>query len=155
MGRIVRVVAAGALGAALLAGCGDDGGDGTSQADTPVALEGDVNDEGSADATRQSELELEADDFYFEPTFVKASPGETLTVTVTNEGDATHTFTIDGTDVDVELEPGDTGEAEVPVPEDAAVVFYCRFHRGSGMQGAVYTKKGQTVGSSGGGSGRY
>jgi plastocyanin len=145
------------VAATLLAACGDDGGGGSAddenQGAAPVALEGDVNDEGSIDATGQSELEMEADDFYFEPTFVRATPGDTLTVTVTNEGDTTHTFTIDDLGVDLELQPGDSGEVEVAAPADRALNFYCRFHRGSGMQGAVYTSAGQTAGGSGDRSG--
>jgi plastocyanin len=137
----------------VLGACGDDdGSDSASDSgsgDAPVALSGEVNDEGTEDATGSSELELEADDFYFEPTFIKATPGSTLTVTVGNEGNASHTFTVDDQQIDTEVEPGASAEVEVTVPEDGTVNFYCRFHRGQGMQGAVFTRAGGGSGTGG------
>jgi plastocyanin len=109
-----------------------------------------VNDEGTEDATGSTELELEADDFYFEPTFIKATPGSTLTLTVGNEGDASHTFTVDDQQIDTEVEPGASADVQVTVPDDGTVNYYCRFHRGQGMQGAVFTRAG--AGNSGGGT---
>jgi plastocyanin len=152
--RLAGLAAAAALVA--LAACGGDDGSSSSGSDdggAPVALSGNVNDEGTEDATGSSELELEADDFYFGPTYVKASPGSTLSVTIENEGDDPHTFTIDDQDIDVELESGATADAEVTVPDDGVVNFYCRFHRGQGMQGAVFTEAGAGGGNGGGDSG--
>jgi hypothetical protein len=39
-----------------------------------------ANDHGSQDVARESELDLELDDFYFEPTVLTGSAGETLTL---------------------------------------------------------------------------
>jgi plastocyanin len=141
----------------LLGGCGsdDDGGSGGSGAeggdsDAPVELSGEVNDEGTEDATGSDTLELEAGDFYFGPTFIKATPGSTLTLTVANEGDANHTFTVDDQDIDTDVEPGASADVDVTVPDDGNVSFYCRFHIGQGMQGAVFTGSGASSGSGGG-----
>jgi len=139
----------------LLGACGDDnGGSDSSGSDSgggsdPVQLSGEVNDEGTEDATGSDSLEVEADDFYFGPTFIKATPGSTLTLTVTNEGDANHTFTVDDENIDTEVEPGASADVDVTVPDDGSVNFYCRFHIGQGMQGAVFTGSGAS--SSGGG----
>lgn len=136
----------------VLAACGgddDDGGEGgeTSSA-APVELEGEVNDEGTAEATGDTaELELEVDDNYFGPTFVKGTPGGTLTVTLHNEGSRPHTFTIDSLGVDEELSGGDEVEVEVTLPDSGATAFYCRFHRDAGMQGAFYFEEGDAVGA--------
>ena len=138
----------------LGAACGDDDDDSTSTgAEAPVTLSGKVNDKGQKDLGSDGELELEADDFYFKPTFVKAEPGKKLEVKIENEGDNTHTFTIDSANVDVEIKSGDDGSAEVTVPDSGALRFYCRFHSGQGMQGAIYTKDGDTVVSGSSGSG--
>ena len=53
-----------------------------------------------------------------------------------NEGDSTHTFTIDGLGVDQELKPGESADIDVTLPASGTVAYYCRFHKGQGMQGA-------------------
>lgn len=144
------------------AGCGDDGdgdggdvsadaGAGDAAAGATPTLEGAVNDEGSADATGADSVDVEIGDSFFSPTFVQADPGASLTVNVSNGGQASHTFTIDGTDVDEELAAGDEVEVEVTVPEDGTAVFYCRFHRGGGMQGAFFSGDGGGAAGAGGG----
>ena len=147
---------------AAAAGCGSDDDDeetgsptgteagsepGEDDTEPPVTLEGEVDDHGTEDLSGEDDatLELEADDFYFAPTFVKGEPGGTITVQVTNEGDAPHTFTIDDQEIDEEVQAGESAEAEVTVPEDGAIRFYCRFHTAGGMQGAVFTKEGAEV----------
>lgn len=100
-----------------------------------------MTDKGTKDALASSSVEIEADDFYFNPTFIKARPGQTLTVELKNEGKQPHTFTIDGM-VDQMVNPGQTMNVQVAVPQSGALNFYCRFHRGRGMQGAIYTSAG-------------
>ncbi len=77
----------------------------------PVALEGEVNNKGTAEITGDS-VEIELDDFYFEPTFLKGTPGATVHLELANEGDTAHTFTSDALGVDEEIAPGDTAEIE-------------------------------------------
>jgi plastocyanin len=120
----------------------------TAASDAPVTLSGKVNDEGTKDATGAADLEVEADDFYFKPTFVKATAGQKLTVSLKNEGASTHTFTSTALGVDKELKPGETATVEITVPTADATAFFCRFHQGGGMQGAVFTKEGATAGAS-------
>jgi plastocyanin len=140
----------------LLAACGKDK---TTNADStnttkatgaPVDLAGKVTNKGTKDASGASSVEVEADDFYFNPTFIKVKAGQKLTLELKNEGKATHTFTSDGLGIDKELKPGDTATVDITVPDSDASLFYCRFHQSSGMQGAVYTKEGASVGSSSG-----
>jgi plastocyanin len=110
----------------------------------PVALEGDVNNKGTAEITGD-EIEIEVDDFYFEPTFLKGTPGATVHVVLANEGDAAHTFTSDALGVDEEIAPGATVEVDVTLPMEGAVQFHCDFHDGMGMQGAFFFNEGDTV----------
>ena len=63
----------------------------------PVTLEGKVNNHGIGDATSGSidvELDNDGTDYYFGPTFLKASAGKTVTVHLKNTGNTAHTFTI-------------------------------------------------------------
>ncbi len=122
----------------LLAACGgddDDSASGGGSANKPQ-LSGSVNDKGTKTVSGD-ELELEADDFYFKPTFIDAKPGTKLKVEIENEGDTAHTFTIDSANIDQEVAPGAKAEVTVTVPDSGNVNYYCRFHRSSGMQGAI------------------
>jgi plastocyanin len=116
---------------------GGEGGGGEDEGGTIQIAGQDANDHGSMDVTGSDEAELELDDFYFEPTVLEGEAGQTLTVELENEGDATHTFTVDELGVDEEVQPGDRGEAEVTFPDSGALLFYCRFHQGGGMRGAL------------------
>jgi plastocyanin len=128
-------------------GSGSGSGTGSETAEAPVDLGTAVNNEGSTDlgSETSASVDMELDDNYFKPTFVKATPGATVTVNLENEGGSTHTFTIEGSDVSEELSSGDTAQVEVTVPDDGALEFRCRFHGGAGMVGAFYSEDGQTV----------
>lgn len=156
--RTRTIVAALAVTLAFVAaGCGSsgggsdstgtkDGGGATTTAaagsDAPVALEGQVNDKGTKDVSgdgAKATVEMELDDNYFSPTFIKAEPGATVTVEIENAGDNPHTFTLDDGSVDEQVDPGAKTTVEVTVPEDGSLRFSCNFHGSMGMQGAFYT----------------
>lgn len=107
----------------------------------PVTLTGTANNHGAKDATDQGasvSLEIEQDDNYFEPTFIRATPGAAVMIELKNEGDQAHTFTIDALKVDKTLQSGSTADVTFNLPSSGVVRFYCRIHVGSGMQGAFY-----------------
>jgi plastocyanin len=141
----VVVVAAAAL-AQVASACGQQqegsagggGGGGGEEAGGSIEIAGQAaTDHGSMDVTGTEEVDLEMDNFNFEPTVLEGEAGQTLTFELENEGDVTHTFTIDELEVDEEVQPGDKGEAEVTFPDSGALVFYCRFHQSGGMLGAL------------------
>lgn len=103
--------------------------------DAPVAIDGSVNDHGTVTLGADGRVAIEAGDLFFEPTYIRASGGEDVTVRVINRGDVQHTFTTDG-GIDEVLDPGAERTVELVLPSDTSVVFYCRFHRSAGMQGA-------------------
>ena len=135
------------------AACGDDSADeagGTSTdsttdstagtattAGSPVSLPAGTPFHGTADATDGMEVEL--DNFYFGPTVIEATPGQSFKVELFNEGSAPHTFTIDSLSIDEQLAPDARKEITISAPAAAGTVaFYCRFHRTSqSMQGAL------------------
>ncbi len=104
---------------------------------SPESSPAEYNDEGSETfETEDFEVEMELDDFYFEPTLIKSPGGGTATVMLHNEGDATHTFTSDTLEFDEELKAGATKEVTVEIGTETRYEFYCRFHEGQGMRGA-------------------
>src|SRR5262249_51768783 len=121
-----------------------------SSAKPPVTLTGKVKNKGSKTA-KAGTVSIEVDDYYFSPTFVKAKPGQSLTVNLHNESKQQHTFSVPGQAVDIALNAGQKTQATVAVPSSGAVLFYCKLHGPGGtagdfgMQGAVYTATKQTV----------
>ena len=92
---------------------------------------------GATDVSGSSDFQLELDDNYFGPTVLEGEAGQELALGLFNEGGVSHTFTVDGV-VDEELPSGADGiEIDVKFPDSGALVFYCRFHRGQGMIGAL------------------
>ena len=123
--------------ALLAAGCGgsDDESEKTGSA-PPVSLAGTTNNHGTMSA--KDGLEMEADDFYFGPTFLRATAGQVFTVELHNEGKNPHTFTISGLGIDEQLAPGEGKTVKVTAPQSGSTPFICRFHQGQGMQGAIF-----------------
>jgi plastocyanin len=142
------VVATALVGAPALA-------DVPTKSKPPVTLPGKVTNKGTA-TVKKGKVKVEADDFYFKSTFLKAKPGTTVTVSLKNEGKAQHTFTIDALGIDQTLNASQKATVTVTLPSIGATNFYCRFHGPSGsnqgMQGAFFSKTGDAV-TSGGGAG--
>lgn len=115
----------------VAAACGGDEG-GTTTIDGRSA-----NDHGTEDVSGEASVELELDDFYFEPTILEGEPGEQITLKAANEGDEAHTFTSDDLGVDQVFQPGEEHDLTITFPDSGTVVFFCRFHEARGMVGAV------------------
>jgi plastocyanin len=96
-----------------------------------------ANDHGTKAVEDNGKTEVELDDFYFEPTVLEGKPGQTVTLELKNEGETEHSFTIDSQNVDQELGPGEEAEVDVTIPKSGVVSFYCKFHKSSGMAGAL------------------
>jgi plastocyanin len=108
-----------------------------------------ANDHGSKAVEDNAKTEVELDDFYFKPTVLTGKAGEQVTLELKNEGQTAHSFTIASQGIDKVIEPGDEAEVTVKIPQSGAVSFYCKFHKRSGMAGALAVT-GQTGSGSGG-----
>ena len=126
-----------------------------SASKAPVALPGKTNDDGGQGDATSGALEVELEDFYINPTFIKAKPGEKVKLSLKNTGGSPHTFTSAALGVDETLQPGASKDVEVTMPASGATEYHCRFHQSSGMQGAFFSKDGDTLaGASGASSSR-
>jgi len=146
--RRAWTVLAGVLMVSGLVGVGAGVGPAGAKTSKPVSIDGKVNVKGTKDISSKSAatIDMEADDYYFGPTFVKVKPGEKVTIELENEGNASHTFTSDSLNIDQQVAPGKTKKFTLTVPSDGtAFEFHCSFHEDMGMQGAFFTKKGGTA----------
>ena len=138
------ILVTGAVVVASFVGIGPAG----AKTSKPVNVDGKVNVKGTKDISskKSASIEIEADDYYFNPTFVKVQPGEKVRITLKNEGNATHTFTSTGLSIDQTVAAGKSTHFTLTVPSDGtAFEFHCNFHQSMGMQGAFYTKPGGTA----------
>jgi plastocyanin len=125
------------------AGCGGSSGSeagGGDEGGKTVVAGVEANDHGSKSVSDEAKVEL--DDFYFEPTVIEGKPGSTVTLELENEGQVEHSFTIDSQNVDQDVEPGESAKVTVTIPRSGAVSFYCKYHKGSGMAGALEVSGG-------------
>lgn len=126
---LVRIVALVALGI-IAVGCGG----GTKK----VAL-GDLSatDHGTKDVSTQSSVELEADSFYFSPTFLRGSPGQKLQVSVSNESKDRHNFSVPALALDKDIEAKQSGTFDITFPASGVLLFLCKYHSAQGMNGEI------------------
>jgi plastocyanin len=137
-------LAAALAGLAVLAASGTAAASVPHKPRPPVKLPGAVTNRGVG-VVEGGKVAVEADDFSFDKTFIKARAGRTVRVIVRNAGTTTHTFTIDNQHIDKTIQPGQSVKVSVKIPAKPKFVnFYCRFHVGSGMQGAFFSKASAT-----------
>jgi plastocyanin len=136
----------------LLAGCGSSGssstttessgGGGESEGGTTTVGGLQANNHGTKSVETSGKTEVELDDFYFEPTVLEGTPGQKVMLELKNEGKVEHSFTVDSQGIDKDIEPADEGEVAVTIPESGAISFYCKYHKSSGMAGALAVEGG-------------
>ena len=115
-------------------GDGDDGDGGDDEAAvTTEATQADAGRGSGETAT----LAVVTRDVAFDPAELEAPAGSTVTVSLTNEGQLPHTFTIEELDVDESLSPGSSGEAELTMPEEGEVTYFCQVHGRAAMSGTL------------------
>ena len=108
-----------------------------SEGGTTTIAGQEANDHGTKDVSGESSVELEQDNFYFEPTILKGSPGQELTIELSNEGSALHNFSIPDQSIDQDVQPDTKGEVTVTLPDSGTLVFFCKYHQSRGMVGAL------------------
>jgi plastocyanin len=98
-----------------------------------------ATDKGSKSVAGMDEFELELDNFYFEPTILKGSPGQELKLELANESNTTHNFTLEAQNIDEDVQAEQKADVTVKFPDSGFVEFFCKFHRQSGMVGELST----------------
>jgi plastocyanin len=96
-----------------------------------------ANDHGTKDVSGRDEIELELDSFYFEPTVLTGTPGQSIKLELGNESDAEHNFSITDLNIDQDVEAGEDADVMVTFPDSGSLVFFCKYHRTQGMLGEL------------------
>jgi plastocyanin len=123
-----------------LSACGGYGNDDKASDEGTQTTIGGVATEshGTKDVSGETgKVEIEMYDDYFEPTVLKGTPGQKVTLELKNEGEKAHTLTISDQSVDQEVQPADEAEVDVTFPQSGVIPFVCEFHKSSGMVGAL------------------
>jgi YVTN family beta-propeller protein len=94
-------------------------------------------DHGTKEVNGQAELELEVDDYYFAPTFLRGEPGQRLTLEIENESGTLHNLSIPVLQLDTDIPPKSKVQVEVTFPPSGMVHFLCKFHTAIGMNGEL------------------
>ncbi len=147
-----KLAVLGLLAVALVlvaAACGGGKKESTEEGGTTTISGQASNDHGTKDVSGMSSVDVEQDDFYFEPTVLKGSPGQKITIELENEGNVEHNFSISDQGVDQDVDAGEKAEVDVTFPQSGTISFFCKYHRSQGMAGGLAVSSG---GGSGGGT---
>jgi plastocyanin len=96
-------------------------------------------DHGAKDVRKLSTLELEADNYYFGPTFLRGNPGQKVTLMMENEASTLHNITIPALGIDKDIPPKGKVRLDVTFPASGVLTFSCKFHGPLGMNGMLKT----------------
>lgn len=96
-----------------------------------------ANSHGSKAVPGGGSLQVEVDSFYFKPTLLTAKAGDKLTLTLSNESKALHNFSLSQQNVDMDIPAGGKITVTVSLPASGTQVFFCKYHRASGMLGGL------------------
>jgi plastocyanin len=154
------VIVAGLLLVLAAAGCGSSSSSSSSSGSTTESSGSSgggqktiagvkANDHGTKTVSKETEVEL--DDYYFQPTVIQGKAGQKVTLELKNEGKVEHSFTLDSQHIDKTIQPGEDAKVTVTIPASGSVSFYCKFHKSSGMAGALAVEGQGTGGSMPGG----
>jgi len=135
-----------------VAACSSGGGATGSQSPTPTAavsttaaasgtcpasagLPASTNIHGTI-AASGNQLSIEAGDFFFSPTCLTGVHSGAITLTVHNGGVTLHNLSIPSLHIDMDMTSGQTITVHMLMGK-APLVFFCKYHRGAGMLGAL------------------
>jgi len=100
-----------------------------------------ANNHGSKEVDNITSVEVELDDFYFEPTVLTGTPGQKLTIELKNESKAgtLHNFSLSDQNIDQDVQADQSTEVTVTFPQSGFLEFFCKYHKSSGMVGELTT----------------
>jgi plastocyanin len=128
-------------------GCSKSSPTTTSPLATATALTIDgkpANNKGTQDLSGKATFALNLDNdgslYYFEPTVLKGTPGQKVTLTLKNVGNTKHNFTLAAQNINQDVnDPGTSATVTVTFPQTGSLPFHCEYHQNLGMSGELVT----------------
>jgi plastocyanin len=96
-----------------------------------------ANDHGTKDVSGLTHLELELDNYYFNPSVLTGKPGQKLTLELKNESSADHNFSQGAQNINKDVNAGKTETVTVTFPASGVISFFCEYHKDKGMAGGL------------------
>jgi plastocyanin len=100
-----------------------------------------ATNKGTKSVSGKDEFDVEADNegstYYFEPTVLTGTAGQKIELEIENAGSVPHNFSLTEQSISQDVQPGSKVKVDVTFPQSGQLVFFCRFHRGLGMLGAL------------------
>jgi len=96
-----------------------------------------ANNHGTMDVTGKSTVKVEAGSYYFEPSVLKGTPGQQLTLHVVNETGTGHNLSVGAEHVNDDIDGHGTVDAKVTMPASGVLSFWCEYHKNLGMVGGL------------------
>jgi len=138
--------------ALVIAACGSGSsggpssvGPGVTDSSTIAGLH--ANNHGTADVTGKSSVTITTNNYYFEPSVLKGTPGQQLTLHVVNAAGNGHNFTVDAQHISKDLDAHGKADLSVTLPASGVLAFWCAYHKSLGMVGGLLVS-GPAAGSS-------
>ena len=121
---------------------GGSSASGSSSSSNKITIGSDqANDHGTQDATGTSTFTIGADNdssgYFFNPTILLGSAGQSITLDIKNDGSVQHNFSITSMNVNIMIQPGASQEVKVTFPQTGTVEYFCSFHHALGMAGEL------------------
>lgn len=109
----------------------------SSMQDTIAGLT--ANDHGTKNVAGMSTFTIHADNYYFDPSVLKGTAGQKLTLVIENVSDTQHNFSIDAQHINKDLSGMAKVTTNVTFPNSGVLSFYCSYHKANGMAGGLLT----------------
>ena len=142
--RTLVLLTAATVALIALAACSSGGSSasGSSSGSNKITIGSDqANDHGTQDATGTSTFTIGADNdssgYFFNPTILLGSAGQSITLDIKNDGSVEHNFSITSMNVNITIQPGASQEVKVTFPQTGTVEYFCSFHHALGMAGEL------------------
>jgi plastocyanin len=130
--RAVALIATLALG---LTACASGSSGGGTSPSTIAGLH--ANDHGTLDVAGKSSVQIKANSYYFEPSVLKGTPGQQLTLHVVNDSGTVHNLTVSAQRVNDDIQSNNSVDAMVTMPSSGVLSFWCAYHKSQGMVGGL------------------
>ena len=114
-------------------------GSNAPKAGTRIGLGGQtVVNHGTIDVGGQTAADVRVSDYYFDPTVLSGSGGQSVTITIANGTRNVHNFSLPLQQIDQDVGPGQSVKVTVTFPANGQLVFFCKYHRARGMLGELF-----------------